>query len=281
MTTPREQEVQARLSQLRDLPALPAVVQEVVASFEDERVSVNQVAGRIAKDQALVARMLRVANSPFYGLVRHVNSIHEAVVVLGFAAVRSLVISAGVVRALPGAGGSLDRQAFWQHGMRCALACRALARHLRRDAESAFTAGLLHDLGELAMDTLWPEEYAPILEQSTTCSPERLVLERERFGLDHAQFGGELARLWNFPVEIQMAILRHLDPDAEPHVPLGDIVFVADRAIRLHEQGADPAAILEALPETVRTRLGLDAELLERVCESAQVAAFYTDMLMS
>lgn len=276
-----ERDVQERLLQLRDLPALPTVVQEVVAGISDEGISVGQVAGRISKDQALAARILRVANSPFYGLVRHVTSINEAVVVLGFAAVRSLVISAGVVRALDTNKGHMDRQAFWQHGMQAALASKALARWLRKDAETAFTAGLLHDLGELAMDYLWPDDYAVVIASSDPCSDARLAKEREAFGLDHAQVGGELARLWNFPVEIQLAILRHVDPDQEPHSYLGDIVFVADQTLRLYETGNDAAAILASLPESVSTRLRLNEEAIERVLGAAQVGGFYTEMLLS
>ena len=155
------------LAQLHQLPAIPAVVQEVVASFSAADVDIDKLAHKIGQDQALTARVLRVANSSFYGFPRKIASLHDAVVVMGLAGVRSLVLSAGFVQAFSKAGdGALDRIEYWKRSFRVATYAQAVAKCLKLSPEVAFTAGMLHDIGQLVLDTCLPQQYAQVVAQA-------------------------------------------------------------------------------------------------------------------
>jgi HD-like signal output (HDOD) protein len=153
------------LAKLHQLPSMPAVIQEIMASFNNENLDSSALAEMIARDQGLSAKVLRVANSPFYGLPRTIASIQDAVVVMGFNAVRSLVLSAGFVHAFPPVAGShFDREAYWKRSFRVAGYAKALAQSLRQEPQMAFTAAMFHDIGQLVLDACIPEQFAQVLQ---------------------------------------------------------------------------------------------------------------------
>lgn len=197
MTHPTLAEMTARLHKL---PAMPVVAAELLSSLASEDTEVDALARRIAQDQAIAARVLRVANSPFYGLQTQVGSIRDAIVVLGFSTVRSLVLTATVVSGLPaGRCPGFSQELFWRHGLGVAVAARALARKLGRRADELFIAGLLHDIGRLAMVVVAPEDYAEVIATSRAQDCTRQEAEMSVFGYDHAAVGAALAQRWNFP----------------------------------------------------------------------------------
>lgn len=249
------------LARLRQLPSLPLIVQEVLASFNDAGLDTASLANKIAKDQGLSARVLRVANSPFYGLPRQVGSIQDAVVVLGFDTIRSLVLPAGMVKAFPPAPGSLfDRQSYWQRCFRIATLSKVLAKNfLRQEQQLAFTAGMFYDIGQLALDMCIPEQFAALLQQQATLNLPLLDIEQSELGCDHAEIGAEMAKRWNFPPEIEHTIRYWRTPEREPFEPLTGIVYVA----ALLESGLSGDELMAQLPATLRDRLKISWERIE------------------
>lgn len=247
-------------AKLHQLPAMPAVVQEVMASFKNDKLDSAVLAGKIAQDQGLSARVLRVANSSFYGLPRKVGSVQDAVVVLGFNSVRSLVLSAGFVHAFPPAPGSLfDRQAYWMRSFRVAAYTKALAECLRQSQQMAFTAGMFHDIGQLVLDVCIPEQFAGVLEWQKASGLDLAGVEQAELGFDHAQIGTEMARRWNFPPEIEHAIHYWRTPEHEPFEPVTGMVHVAV----LLESGLNGGDLMACLPETLRDRLQITWKRIE------------------
>ncbi|WP_046114788.1 HDOD domain-containing protein [Aquincola tertiaricarbonis] len=213
---------------LRDLPPLPSVVMELVESLGHEELSAGQYAAKISRDQALAAKTLRLANSSFYGRGRQVRSVSEAIGVLGLRTVRGVVTAAGLAgsfRRHPG----FDHDSFWRHSISSALCAQALAVELgRNDADLAFTVGLLHDIGRMALASAFAPAYAEAERwrrdtDCTACEAERAVL-----GLDHAEVGGLIARQWNFAPAIVDAIREHHAPPAEAGLTLTGLAHVAD-----------------------------------------------------
>lgn len=202
------------LADIRQLPSLPAVVGELIRTLDNESAGIDQLAEGIAKDQSLAARALRVANSPFYGIQHKVSSIHDAIVILGFRAVGSLVMAASVTGYFtPPKGVPFDLGHFWRHGLGTALCARALARHAGLDTEAGFSAGLLHDIGVLMLLTTRPEHYARVLahrEEQDCHVPEA---ELAMLGFDHAQAGEALTSRWRFPADIVRAVALHHKPE--------------------------------------------------------------------
>ncbi len=214
---------------LRLLPSLPGVVTELLASFANDDIDVDQVARRIAHDQALAARVLRVANSSFYGLQNRVSTIQEAVVVLGFRAVRSMVLAigmSGLLRAdrCPG----FDAHSYQLHGVGAAIAALELATMAGVNRDLAFTAGLLHDIGKLALAANFPTEYGEVLAYRKSHDCFLVVAERDLLGIDHGEVGGLLAEAWHFPSPLREAVSGHHAPATETADSLANLVHLAD-----------------------------------------------------
>lgn len=246
------------LVQLRRLPAIPAVVQEMMATFDRADVSIDDIARQLERDQVLTARVLRVANSSFYGYSRKIASMHDAVVVMGLAGVRSLVLSAGLLHAFDrNDGGTLDRREYWKRCFRVASYAKAVAKCLRQSPEVAFTAGMLHDIGRLAMDTCFPEQYAQAVatagEEGDLTAAEEAIL-----GFHHGALGAEVARRWNFPPLIEQAIRDCHSPGMVFHGPISAAVCMAIRI----DRGDSLEAVVDGIPLALRQDLGLDAAKL-------------------
>ena len=247
------------LDMLHKLPAMPVVVQEVISSFDDPGLDVATLARKISQDQIVAAKVLRVANSAFYGLSRQVGSIQEAVVILGFGSVRTLTIAAGLVNGFsPDNDELFDRKKFWQYSIRVAVCSKTMAKTLGQNQEIAFTAALLHDIGQMVLALCLPGPYGRVLDRQAQFGGELAEIEQAELKFDHATLGAEVAKRWNFPAMIQHAICYHHAPDQEPSEPITDIVHVADFLDSAFHAGKSEEEILRAFPEAARSRLGLE-----------------------
>ncbi len=249
------------LAKLHQLPSLPLVVQEIISSFSDVDLNTISLAYNISQDQGLSAKVLRIANSTFYGLSRKVGSIEDAIIVLGFDTIRSLVLSAGMVQTFPPSSGNLfDRNAYWRRSFRVAAISKALAKNLQQKRKLAFTAGMFYDIGQLVMDLCIPQQFAELLQQQTSAELSLMELERSRLGFDHADIGAELIRLWNFPPEIEQVVRYWRDPTLQETIdPLVCVVHMAS----LLESGVSKEDLIERLPKTWCGQLQLTLEYIE------------------
>jgi putative nucleotidyltransferase with HDIG domain len=231
----------------RRLPAIPAAVEEALRLLDGEAATCGEVARALAKDEVMAARVLRVVNSAFYGS-GHVGTLSNAVLLLGFAQVRALVLGLGVFWA-GGAGGprgAAAREALWGHSLRVAQWAQVLARRVGcQPHEEAFLGGLLHDLGKTALVAAEPARYSAL--GAAKGEPDDICArERAAFGIDHPELGLYLAQQWRFPLFLCQAIALH---HAQWPPPLqGDdvgrqyralaIVRVANAASRLFAESA-------------------------------------------
>lgn len=250
----------AILDKLHQLPAMPLVVREVMSSFRNANVGSAIMARKIELDQGLSARVLRVANSSFYGLSREVGSIQDAVTVLGFDTVRSLVVSAGFTRAFPANADELfDRHAYWMRSFKVASYTEALAQCLGGVRQLSFTSGLFYDVGQLVLSICIPEKFADILAQQKASGLNLIEVEQSMLGFDHSEIGAEMAKHWNFPPEIEHAINFWRIPEHEPFEPVSGMVYVAV----LLERGLNGDALIDSLPQKLRDRLKISWERIE------------------
>ncbi|MDP1704729.1 MAG: HDOD domain-containing protein [Sulfurimicrobium sp.] len=251
------------LNNLHQLPSIPAVVQELIVSFDNPDLDSQHLAGKIGQDQALSAKVLRVANSAFYGLPRQVGSIQEAVTVLGFSAVRSLVLSAGFVDAFSTDGAAcVDRNLYWQRSLTTATYAKAVAKCLRLDGEMAFSAGLLHDIGILVLDVCDHERFTALWLTVQEGGSGLIEAERTTFGFDHAELGAEVARRWKFPPVIEDAIRYHYQPEHQTLQMLTRIVQVAALLARFSEEKLPGDQWFGYIPQNLRNALKLDRDKL-------------------
>lgn len=262
MTLDREQV----LARLKQLPALPSAITELLASFGNEDVDVGSIARKIALDQGLTARVLRVANSSFYGLQHKVGTINEAVVVLGFRAVRSMVLAVGINGAFrvdhcPG----FDTRSYLRHGVAVGVTSRLLAPLTGHNPELAFTGGLLHDIGALVLAANFPDPYAAVLAHRKQQDCFLVAAERAMLGMDHGEVGGLLADTWRFPLALHQALTEHHTPRSVEPGSLAELIHIADAvAHALGYSGTDSEMVMP-IDGTAWRRLGLDAEKIRRI----------------
>jgi putative nucleotidyltransferase with HDIG domain len=215
-----------------DLPALPAATLAVMRESQAANSTAHSVARYLSQDQALTARVLRLANSAFYGMHRKVSSADEAVVVLGMRAVRNLAMIASTYHWMdkPLKGYSLAPHEFWEHSLSTAVAAQVIAQNLVcGSSELAFTCGLLHDLGKVAISA-WFENRTVTL--SAIAAKLDLTLneaEQRVLGFDHQEVGGRMAETWNLPKAMVEAIRYHHCPnECESDNRVVDVVHLAD-----------------------------------------------------
>lgn len=221
---------------LADLPSLPTVLMDAL-QFTTGSQNLSNLANKISQDPHMAVRILRVANSPFYGMSREIGSLQEAVVVLGLNRVKNLLLGVGFMNLFPLGRQDFDYSRFWQHSMAVAECARQLAINAGIDQDIAFTAGLLHDIGLLAIVLLFPDDFSRI-----TAEPHqnRIEAERQILGFDHTEIGRDVAKHWNIPMTIQLAIEQHETPPAQDEgISLGLLIYVANLLVR-SEQSDDP-----------------------------------------
>jgi HD-like signal output (HDOD) protein len=236
-----------RLEQVQSLPALPMVVNAVSRHMGQSRARGAEIARLLAHDQALTARILKLANSAFYAPKEAVRTPEQAVVMLGFATVRGIILKASIFTAFEVA----EARAFWLHALGTACAARAIANASGIiPADDAFVMGLLHDVGKLALDKFVPDLYKPVRAYVAEHGGLLRDAEEKILGCDHAVVGRFLCQHWSLPAIYRDAIAGHHDlfRVAPQHHPAAALVQLADimaRALLIGNGGDNSMPILD------------------------------------
>lgn len=233
-----------RLAKITDLPTLSVVANNIVQITQSPKSSALEVGRAISQDQALVSRILRIANSTFYGFPGKITTIPHAVVILGFTNIRNLVLTASISKMFSSKGGDgdFDREGFWKHSVACGVTSKLIAKRLGlKNLEEVFIWGLLHDVGKLVLDTYFNEEFTRVV---CLVKEKEILLrdaEQKLLGFDHAAVGASVADRWNLPPALIKAIRFHHNPtQANESMRMVAIVHLADvfcRAIGIGNGG--------------------------------------------
>jgi putative nucleotidyltransferase with HDIG domain len=243
------------IARVEDLPTLPRTVLRITEMVNDPRASARDLSRIITDDQVLTARLLKLVNSSFYGFPQRVSTVTGAIVLIGFDAIRNLLLTTSVFDLFPSRT-SRDRrhqESLWDHSLGCAIGAKAIGAALRHEKlEELFVAGLLHDIGKIVVMTMLPEHFSRI---TARVAEGRLLIsdaEAEVLGCTHADIGRLLAQRWNLPTKLISPIEHHHDPAAAGAWAVeASIVHLADilaRALGLGSGGdakvppLDPAA---------------------------------------
>ncbi|UCG61978.1 MAG: HDOD domain-containing protein [Candidatus Zixiibacteriota bacterium] len=235
ITAEIDNKVKRVVSNIRNLPTPPIVFHQIQKVINDPDVSAVKVASILSEDPAMSAKVLRLTNSAFYGLAKEIESVRQAVVIIGFEAVKNLVLSASVLDMFKGK--NLDeeyQEKYWRHSLSTAFACRLLARRIRSrgivDPDAAFSTGLLHDVGKMVICCYLPEEHKQLMaERSRDQESSDCTIEERLFGYDHTHIGAFLGEQWKIPHKLIQGIQFHHSPqDGEETDPIAYIVCLAD-----------------------------------------------------
>ena len=255
-----------------DLPSLPHVVAKVISIAADPDCSVPEIAGVIEKDAALAAQVLRVVNSPFYGLRTRIGSIQQAVAYLGLRTLRSLTLGlsiGGLFRGL-----KVELEEFWRHSLFCSVAARRFAVRRGVEPEEAFVAGLLQNIGLLVMFRHLPTETIDHLFPAGYCL-DTLQAERDETGCDHTMLGEILAQRWNLPESMVAPLRFHHSPQLIETLPeqaraMAEVVCAANTLYCL------PQLERATLPDWLTRKEASDA--LQAAQTEVRKAAEYFDL---
>jgi len=232
----------------KDLPSLPTVVTKVLQIADNDRASASEIERAIACDQAITAKLLRVVNSPYFGLSGQIYDVAQAVVIMGFHQVRNLVLSIGAASTFH-AKSPLSRQVqatLWKHAFGMAVGAEVIARKKNLDTRTVptvFIGGMLANIGSLFLLREKPLDYVTLAKKAEVSGISYSVLEHEQFGISHAKIGAELCVRWRMPSEFVLLIGRHEGPfDGEP-IPQLYSIHAADRLSQSLIKNADPTGL--------------------------------------
>ena len=248
---------------IQELPALPPVVTRILKETESVESCTHKIEQLLLSEQALASKVLRVVNSPYYGLSGRVSSVGQAIVVLGFQQIRNLVLSVCAFSMMKPKSPrqQLTMKQFWQHSFGTAAASRLIAERKSisaADIDLLFLAGLLHDIGRLFLFSNFTQTYDRVLQFAETRSISIEDAERKLLGLDHGAVGSAMAELWNLPKVLVSLIAMHESPPEDPIDPLLYIIHVADWSTK-HQYEESPAE-LPPLPDHVSQWLNFTEE---------------------
>jgi putative nucleotidyltransferase with HDIG domain len=208
----------------RDLPAMPHVASKVLELSGNPNTSALKLQQVIADDQAMAARILKIANSAMYACSRKIKTLTEAIVMLGFNSIRSLVVTSAARNLYSSANSrmGLKERLLWEHSIGTACACRLLVQaDLPHLAEEAFLAGLMHDIGKLVLNQRAADRFDEVVQ--TVYNESRMFVETERalLGFDHAEVGAMLVNKWKLAPALELIIANHHRPETfNPDNPL-------------------------------------------------------------
>ncbi len=254
--------IEKLLKQPNTLPSAPKVVRQLIETFEQEDPDLMKVAQLIESDPALTAKLLKTANSAFFGLTRNVTTARDALNVMGLIKVRALVIAAALGDSFHMLGG-VNLNQFWRYSLNTANLSRYLALPIRIDENTAFTAGLIHGVGELVMHMGMPEAMLDLNQSVPMLDLKRAKAEQGLFGYSYADVGAALAREWRFPKKMIDAIEHQVAPfDNNVYEPIAGVIHIANWRARAEELSLGNQVRITTYPDSIGLALGVDPDIV-------------------
>jgi HD-like signal output (HDOD) protein len=254
---------------LDKLPPFPLVASRLMQLLAKEDPDISEVGRMIAAEPVFATRVLQMANSPLFALTAQVKTLSHAIVVLGLARVKSITVTRALGDFVAPALSVRSLRACWQNSLAGALLAEKLARACKMDSDVAYVAGLLRDIGRLALLVKYPESYANLLAVSSEHAFDLMSTERELFDVDHAQAGEWLMGRMPFPPELTEVVAHHHDLPTGKTFRLLDLIRIADRmadalgfAVVTQAEPLKFSEVLEELPEAALSRVHFEEEEL-------------------
>lgn len=223
-----------RIQSITKISTLPVIAAKVISLVENPNTTASELGKVISADQALTSRILRLANSAYYGFPRKISTLTLAIVVLGFSTLKELVLSISILQNFKTEKEHelFNPASFWEHGFTVALASKILADDMKMSVKGeAFVAGLLHDIGMLVMFEHFHEEFNEIVRLAVEEKINILEAETKVIGVHHAIIGGWLAENWHLPEVLYQAVTHHHKPnvtEVKAQKNLAAVVFLSD-----------------------------------------------------
>ena len=276
----QEKAKQLIFQKIKNLPTLPDIVQKLITLIQDERTSAGDLSKLISYDQAISIKLLKVANSAYYGFLKEVATIQHAIVILGFEEVKRLSLGISILNFMNDES-SLIMQNLWKHSVGCSLAAQIISKKINVEPDIIPTSSLLHDIGKLVLDNVFNKEYKAVMEKIKTGNSSTLDAEKEILGVDHADVGLWLCTKWKLPPALILPIAYHhqvekADKDTILNV---SVVHLADIVCHKAGMGNYGNATIPPFQEAAQKTLQINEEdmgpMVEDLqCEEEKIEAF-------
>ena len=256
-----------------DLPTLPRIVLKITELVNNPKSSARDLAGVITDDQVLTARLLKFVNSAFYGFPQNISTATDAVVLLGFDAIRNLLLTTSMFDLFSNKNkeNELKREKMWDHSLGCAVAAKVIGDYVRYDnPEELFVSGLLHDIGKIVEMLFLPDDFAEVVSMVENKNILMLAAEDHVLGYNHADIGRLLAEKWNLPSKLVTVIACHHQPGlAGSFSQEAAIVHIADilcRAMNIGSGGDNKIPLLDKNAwETIQLKLSTIEPIMQEI----------------
>ncbi|MDY6836690.1 MAG: HDOD domain-containing protein [Thermodesulfobacteriota bacterium] len=267
------------LDSVGDLPPMPQAMQKAREILADPNSSFKDLAIVLVSDQAIAAKVLKLANSAYYGLSKRVSSIKHAAVVLGYRTIAELVSLAATSKLMGNAlnGYGLKAGELWHHSLAVAFGARFIANKKHTELlDDAFTAGLIHDVGKLVLDAHILKRRQAFEDLMAGSRGGFLIAERHILGLDHAETAFEVCKRWNLPADMSTGIRYHHDPAGSQGSELANILHVADGLAIMSGLGAGIDALSYKMDDSAVRFLSLRRPELEKIMKQVVASVHRT-----
>lgn len=240
------------INSLHELPAMPNVVTKALGVIKDPNSGARDLAKTIENDHAITAELLKIVNSPYFGLSKNIQTVGQSITLLGFNEVKSVILSCAMKPMMTTQGG----KDLWEHAVNTAVAAETIAKKLgRSDYDDCFAQGLMHDLGKIVFEIYNRKNAAEAIRLERS-GADVLMAEKMVFGFDHTEVGYLLGNRWQLPKMIISIMRHHHKPQFSEFKTSAGIIYIADRIV--HDPMKNP--VIE--PE-VRGRLGFEISNIE------------------
>ncbi len=284
----RQEKLRLVVQRIEGLPTLPTILAQMNRMMLDPKTTAKDMAQLIASDPTVTARILKVVNSAFYGFPSRISTVSHAIVILGFNTVKSIVLSATVFDAFGDKGKGDEgfrREDFWRHSLACGAASKVIARHAgEATLEEFFIAGLLHDVGKVAMDHCLHEDFVAIRADVKARGVLIREAEEARLGVNHAEVGGWLFEQWKLNKGLVRAVACHHNPVlADEHMKAASVVHLGDILARALQAGSGGDDQIPPIRQAAWDAVGLKPEglpaLLRETQQEIEKASVFLDFI--
>lgn len=283
-------EIQNVLQRIDNLPTLPIVASELIRILGNSNTSMSQISELMNNDQSITARVLKIANSAYYGIRNRVDTLRTALVILGVNEITNIVIGVSLIKVFDTEGEKLfDHQAFWRHSIYTAHISRWLSRKMNIPFHGEeFTAGLIHDIGKIILDQYFHGEFVNVRKYMDLFPQDQeYEIEQKVLGATHMELGYWLADRWKIPQHIQSAILYHDRPEkATDNIELCCLVSIANTISNFYVNPTRHERIFKEIPNSYswnklnKVKKNDFQEITVQVSEEIEKANIFVDQMM-
>ena len=254
-----------KVERLTNIPTLPNLLTKFTEMIKNPKTSMDAIGKELSKDQVLTSKLLKLVNSAYYGFPGRISTVSHALVLLGYDAVKGLIITSNIFENL-----SSDAFPLWRHSIASSLTARAIANELSmQDVEEFAVAGLLHDIGKVILHIEAPEEYKHVIEKARTSGRTIWETEQEMLGFDHANIGQWICEKWTLPEKLIIPIgSHHAVKDASGFHMRVMVTSLSDMMIRGMGGGAEEDFPLEPIDPICEEKIPLTQDQIDKIAEN-------------